>query len=346
MMKTLNLNSAINFILFLVLMFAGAVANAQSNNSETSDFDTKTTKLCTQISPATKSATRLNVAVIEFQNLNGKSDDFSRFLCEELTTKLFQTKKFNIVERSQLDKIAIEQKLQLNGPISSESLEKLGKLLGVDAILTGTITNIQYAIRVNARLINISTASVYSVASTDIEIDEMVASLLKIPVPRPRLNQQRNVQSESTKSLDSAFKSSSSATSVAFISDYIFNYKRMLIDSNGNLLCEILVTKKGGSAVLTLGDNRSYSDNSSTTRIVSTSGKTYSGYGIYVNNKNSFSSALKYKFMNEIPTLVTFVFQEEAKKEFENLFLINFYIRQEGIDMPEEEVRLNIKNPY
>ena len=71
-----------------------------------------------------------------------------------------------------------EQKLSLTGMVDQTSAQKLGKLLGVDAIASGTVTDLGKSLRVNARLIDTSTAVIFAVASTEITKDDSVMTLM------------------------------------------------------------------------------------------------------------------------------------------------------------------------
>jgi hypothetical protein len=90
---------------------------------------------------------------------------------------LYETKKFKVIERQLLNKVISEQKLSLTGMIDQTSAQKLGKLLGVDAIASGTITDLGESLRVNARLIDTSTGEIFAVAATEIAKDDKVKIL-------------------------------------------------------------------------------------------------------------------------------------------------------------------------
>jgi TolB-like protein len=133
------------------------------------------------------------VAVVEFTDLQGSTTDFGRFLAEELVTRLMETEKFRVIERQLLNKIIGEQKLSLTGVIDPASAKQLGKILGVDAIVSGTITNLSQSLKVNARLISTETGEIFAVASAEIFKDESVTGLLtsggggasNAPAPKP-----------------------------------------------------------------------------------------------------------------------------------------------------------------
>ncbi|MCH7819127.1 MAG: hypothetical protein IIB40_06165 [Candidatus Marinimicrobia bacterium] len=121
---------------------------------------------------------KTTIAIIEFSDLEGNVTNFGRFLAEELITKLYQTKKFKVIERQLLNKVMEEHVLSLTGVIDTESAMELGKILGVDAICSGTITELAQNLRVNARIIDTETGEIFAVASTNIFKDESVIGLM------------------------------------------------------------------------------------------------------------------------------------------------------------------------
>lgn len=150
-----------------------AVSAAQSGGLED-----RLTDLSRQISRELGENQKRIIAVVEFVDLKGNVTDFGRFLAEELITRLYQTRKFKVIERQLLNKVVIEQKLSLTGIIDQTSAQKLGRLLGVDAIASGTVTDLGKILRVNARLIDTGTAEIFAVASTDIAKEESVLNLV------------------------------------------------------------------------------------------------------------------------------------------------------------------------
>lgn len=136
-------------------------------------------ELSSQISKEMSEFDKRTIAVTEFSDLHGNITDFGKFVSEELITRLFQTRKFRVIERHLLNKIIEEQKLQLDGFIDPKSAQELGQLLGVDAITSGTITDLGQSIRINARLIDTGTGEVFAVAATDIFKDASVLLLLE-----------------------------------------------------------------------------------------------------------------------------------------------------------------------
>lgn len=152
----------------------GDAASAQSAG----DMEVRIADLTQQITREMSENQKRTVAVVEFVDLNGRVTDFGRFLAEELITRLYQTRKFKVIERQLLNKIISEQKLSLTGVVDPASAKQLGKLLGVEAIVSGTVTNLAQSVRVNARLISTETGEIFAAASTEIFKDESVTGLM------------------------------------------------------------------------------------------------------------------------------------------------------------------------
>src|SRR6266446_1309321 len=105
-------------------------------------LDQRLDNLARQIASNLTENQKHTIAVIEFVDLKGNVTDFGRFLSEELITRLHQTKKFKVIERQQLNRIIAEQKLSLTGMVDPASAQKLGRVLGVDSIVFGSISDL------------------------------------------------------------------------------------------------------------------------------------------------------------------------------------------------------------
>ncbi len=88
---------------------------------------------------------KMRVAVIDFKNnVSGperpKVEAVRRAITDMFITELWKTQMFSIVERSRLEAIAREHRLAASGLVDEATAARLGKLLGVEAIITGSIT--------------------------------------------------------------------------------------------------------------------------------------------------------------------------------------------------------------
>ena len=164
---------------------SGIVESTATTDTSVDDMDVRIDKLVEQISKSMAREKKTKIAVIEFTDLYGNITAFGKYLAEELITKLFQTGKFRVIERQLLNKVVEEQKLSLTQLIDPESAKELGRILGVDAIVSGTITDLVDRLKVNARIIGTETGDIFAVASTAITKDETVVKLLGTIEARP-----------------------------------------------------------------------------------------------------------------------------------------------------------------
>jgi curli biogenesis system outer membrane secretion channel CsgG len=63
-------------------------------------------------------------------------------VADMLATALVKTKKFMVIERKELDKVLEEQKLGLSGMVTPETAPAVGKLLGVELIVIGSVSEL------------------------------------------------------------------------------------------------------------------------------------------------------------------------------------------------------------
>lgn len=164
----------VSFLYIFLLVFSCHEVFAASNLEE------GVNQLAGQISKSMQEKQSRKIAIIDFSDLNGRVTALGQFLAEELTTQLFMIApgKFEVVERRQLLKLQEELALGQKGLIEEKSIKKMGRILGVDAIVTGSMTDLGNTVKINARLIGVESAKVFAVAATDIPKTGMVADLM------------------------------------------------------------------------------------------------------------------------------------------------------------------------
>jgi TolB-like protein len=138
--------------------------------------------LAGQVVKNLRSTSKTKIAVVEFSDLDGNVSALGQFIAEELITRLYRTNSFEVVERHLLNKVMAEHALSLSGLVDGPSAQKLGRILGVEAIATGSITDLGASLKLNARLISTETGTIFAVASTALPKDDSVAGLLAKPI--------------------------------------------------------------------------------------------------------------------------------------------------------------------
>lgn len=126
-----------------------------------------------EITEAGSGLANKKIAIIPFSYADGRAaTKDGAIISEKITMRLIKQQKFDVIERSVLDKVMAELKLQSSGAMDATSTKELGKLLGVEAIVTGTLVEMQgNKIEVNARLIKTETAQAIGASQVTIQKD-------------------------------------------------------------------------------------------------------------------------------------------------------------------------------
>lgn len=81
------------------------------------------------------------VAVSSFEDKTGSGyAHLGSGVADMLTTALFKSGKFTVIERAELEKVLDEQKLGESGLVTAETAPKVGKLLGVELLVIGSVS--------------------------------------------------------------------------------------------------------------------------------------------------------------------------------------------------------------
>jgi len=120
---------------------------------------------------------KVKVGVLEFLDLQGRITQLGKFIGEDLTTAIFEKGKFTMVERGLLQQVMREHALTQTGIIDLSQAQEIGKAVGADAIITGSLSDIGNEIKANARLIDVGNGTLLAVAGESIAKTENVAKM-------------------------------------------------------------------------------------------------------------------------------------------------------------------------
>ncbi len=84
------------------------------------------------------------IAIGDIADPNGRVSQHSRDMADMLTSVLFDTKKFEVLDRQNLKSLMQEQKLSLSGLVDESSAVELGKIIGSAALVFGRIQKDSY----------------------------------------------------------------------------------------------------------------------------------------------------------------------------------------------------------
>jgi len=127
-------------------------------------------KLASRLTDGVKDRPGIKLAVLEFPYAGGKVSEGPVVVQERLTTALAQNKKLTLIERGLLKKVLGELNLQASGAMDEETVKKVGKMLGADAVATGTLNDTGTAeTEINARLVETETGRILAAASASVK---------------------------------------------------------------------------------------------------------------------------------------------------------------------------------
>ena len=117
------------------------------------------------------------IAILNFDNNSGKVSEFGEIggpLRIMLSTDLTGIKNLTIIERQDLEKVLDEQKLSNSTGFNLNTAAKLGKLLGVEFLVTGTYFEYYGNLRVDAKFISVETGEIIFSVGVDGTRDKII----------------------------------------------------------------------------------------------------------------------------------------------------------------------------
>jgi TolB-like protein len=119
--------------------------------------------------PEVSEPKRLQIALLELEVTGGLDTTLARPISDRLRQELFKTGRFTVVERNTMEQIFEEQTLHLAGCMSDQCVVEVGRILGVEQMVAGSISRVGSVITVNARLIDVETTELTAAESVDCE---------------------------------------------------------------------------------------------------------------------------------------------------------------------------------
>lgn len=118
----------------------------------------------------------LKIAVVEFDK-RGQSEihDAGKTVADWITTSLNKTKVFEVYDRLSLDKLLSEYELGHSGLLDEKTLAQIGKIHGVQAVVTGSVIELNSAVFVTTKLIDTETAKIIDSANIKVNSFDNVA---------------------------------------------------------------------------------------------------------------------------------------------------------------------------
>jgi TolB-like protein len=120
-------------------------------------------------------------SILAVVGISSGSEDLSKYITEGLTSYIMNnnTKNIMIVERAAMPILQQEIDFQYSGAVDDDLMISIGKMVGANTVITGTIYSIGSNLRFNIRAIEIETTFVVVSHGMDFYADKKLKSLLK-----------------------------------------------------------------------------------------------------------------------------------------------------------------------
>ncbi|MDR2393514.1 MAG: CsgG/HfaB family protein [Treponema sp.] len=105
---------------------------------------------------------KTTIAVV---NIASRDVEAAEFVFDELAYVIVSSGSFKVVDRKSLETIRTEQNFQLSGEVDDDSAVSIGKLLGANIVITGSITGVGSTRRLRLKALDVTTAEIVAMAS-------------------------------------------------------------------------------------------------------------------------------------------------------------------------------------
>jgi len=131
---------------------------------------------------------KMRVAVLPFTDSTGQSLDLGFYMADKVISALGTDQRIELVERSRLDQVVKELKLSSLGLVNEESMKSLGNMLGADAVILGTFTDLGDAADLICRIVEPETGRILGTANITIPRDKVVQHLWRNSTQKSNLS--------------------------------------------------------------------------------------------------------------------------------------------------------------
>jgi TolB-like protein len=189
-MKMMN-----NFLcgLFIVLVFFNFSCAGSNKVIETDKLDETILEGVTYLNGRLPHKNKLVVV-----NIKSEYPQLSDYIIDSLIENIVNDRYFSVVDRQQLDAIRKELDFQLSGEVSDETAQSLGKMLGAQTIISGSVTLVGQFYRLSLQAIKVETTEVQAQFNRNIPDGPIISALTekKISMSARQSNNQSRTPDE------------------------------------------------------------------------------------------------------------------------------------------------------
>jgi TolB-like protein len=166
-----------------LLLFVFAVMFSFSSLWASTGYETEIDNISKTMADKIADSGKKKVAVVDFTDLQGNVTELGRFIAEEFSTSLLIARKgFTVIDRTHLKTLLKEHKLSAKGLIDPATAKKLGKIAGVEALITGTLTPLGESVKITVKLLDTETAALIDANRGNIPMTGAIKKLMETGV--------------------------------------------------------------------------------------------------------------------------------------------------------------------
>ncbi|MFS4456349.1 FlgO family outer membrane protein [Maribacter sp. 2304DJ31-5] len=143
------------------------------------DFDDELKGLAEELAQRIDVGKKTKIAVWGFFSEKNEQTHFGNYLTEDFAIYLANhAENFAMIDRTHLNIVLKEHRLNTEGYIDEKTTKRLGKILAADALVIGTYTIFDSEIKVRAKVLDTETALQFAGTIGTLSMDENIAKLL------------------------------------------------------------------------------------------------------------------------------------------------------------------------
>jgi hypothetical protein len=126
----------------------------------------------------------LVIALADFITAEGRVTRLGRYVSGKITPYFTRSALFSVQERALIDTVIQEHTFQASPFVDEDSAQQVGKLLGAEAVITGTISQLGDAYYINAKAIGVTKGDVLASIDVEIKNNDTLADLYDADLPQ------------------------------------------------------------------------------------------------------------------------------------------------------------------
>lgn len=289
-------------------------------------FEEEIDKLSSKMAKKIVEKNKKKLAVVDFTDLQGNVTELGRFISEEMSVSLADSSEFSIVDRTHLKALIKEHKLSATGIINPQTARKLGKISGVEAIITGTLTAFGENVRISVKVLDTETADIVSSVRGNIAKTKGIEELLSTDISTLSSSIKRP-----SKVNDKFKNTNASSNMISNVEGFEFMLKKCA--ATGSILeCDLQITNMKQDRLLQL--HGTYADK---TRVFNSFGDEFNSTKVQLGNSYGTDYTVQKTIPNGIPIKASVTYKINNKTNFLNLLEL-------GIEVSRTRALVQFKN--